>query len=123
MKQETKLTSASIRYLLALSDLCAGERGARCTELAARLGGATPSDHALVRSLCEAGLAETERDGAVFLTPEGRELAARYAACYEPLWRRFTGELGLTEETSRAAACAVLAQAPEQLGTLAERLA
>lgn len=122
MKQGTKLTSASIRYLLALSEICEEGRGARCTELAARLGVAKPSAHAMVRSLCEAGLAETERYGAVFLTPGGVETAARYAACYEPLWRRFSGELGLTEESSRAAACAVLAQVPEQLGTLAERL-
>lgn len=123
MKQGTKLTSASIRYLLALSEICAEGRGARCTELAARLGVAKPSAHAMVRSLCEAGLAETERYGAVFLTAEGAETAARYAACYEPLWRRFSGELGLTEESSRAAACAVLAQVPERLGALAERLA
>lgn len=123
MKQETKLTSAAIRYLLALGELCAEGRGARCTELAARLGVAKPSAHAMVRALCEAGLAETQRYGAVFLTDEGRETAARYAACYEPLWRRFSGELGLSEETSRAAACAVLAQTPGQLAALAERLA
>lgn len=49
---ERNMTAASIRYLLAVHALCAQGQGARCVDVAERLGVTKPSAHAMIESLC-----------------------------------------------------------------------
>ena len=78
------LTASAIKYLLTLYELGGGERGVRSVDLAARMRVSKPSTHAMLQSLCAAGLAEKERYGAVRLSEAGRSAAA----LYRPVWRR-----------------------------------
>ena len=120
--QEKTLTAAAIKYLLAIGELCRGGRGARCVDVAARIQVSKPGAHAMIRNLCDAGLAEKERYGIVYLTEPGRAAAERYAAFYQPLFRRMQAALGLEEDACRDVACAVLAQEQYRLEELALRL-
>ena len=116
------MTPASIRYLLVLDDLCREGRGVRSVEIAARMNVSKPSAHSILQNLCQSGLVEKERYGTVFLTPEGRAQAERYTACCLLLRGRMRQTLGLNEEDARSAACAVLAQLPDALPQMMERL-
>lgn len=116
------LTAAAIKYLLALLDLGGSERGVRSVDLAARMQVTKPSAHAMIQSLCTAGLAEKERYGTVRLTEEGRGAAELYRACYEPLYEKMKAILTLDGEVCSKAVCAVLSQAPEELGRLSTQI-
>ena len=83
--QKRTLTPAAIKYLLAISELCSGGRGARSVDVATRLNVSKPSTHHMIQALCEAGYAERERYGAIYLTDAGRSAAAAYGACCERL--------------------------------------
>ena len=120
--QEKPLTPSAIGYLLILSEFCRDGRGARCIDVAARMNVSKPSAHAMIRNLCEMQLAEKERYGIVYLTEPGRAAAERYAAFYQPLFRRMQAALGLEEDACRDVACAVLAQEQDRLEELALRL-
>ena len=74
--QKRTLTPAAIKYLLAISELCSGGRGARSVDVAMRLNVSKPSTHHMIQALCEAGYAERERYGAIYLTDAGRSAAA-----------------------------------------------
>ena len=113
------LTASAIKYLLTLRDLGGGERGVRSVDLATRMQVSKPSAHAMIQSLCTAGLAEKERYGTVRLTEEGRRSAALYHSCYEPLYRKMKTALALDGEVCAKAVCAVLSQVPEELPRLA----
>ena len=78
---ERNMTAASIRYLLAVHALCAQGQGARCVDVAERLGVTKPSAHAMIESLCRMGLAQKKRYSSVYLTEEGEQAARRSAAC------------------------------------------
>lgn len=116
------LTPSAIKYLLALLELCQKDAGARCMDIAEQLRVKKPSVHSMIENLCAAGLTEKKKYGMVFLTPEGRAQAERYAACCLPLRGRMRQTLGLNEEDARSAACAVLAQLPDALPQMMERL-
>ena len=75
------LTPSAIKYLLALLELCQKDAGARCMDIAEQLRVKKPSVHSMIENLCAAGLTEKKKYGMVFLTPEGRAQAERYAAC------------------------------------------
>lgn len=120
--QKETLTPAAIKYLLAISGLCTDGRGARNVDIAAKLNVSKPSTHHMMQILCDAGLAERQRYGAVFLTERGRDAAALYGACYDQLCIRLKSALGLEDSACRSAAFAVLEQIPDQLPALAERL-
>ena len=107
------LTPSAIKYLLTLLELCQKDAGARCMDIAEQLRVTKPSVHSMIENLCAAGLAEKKKYGTVFLTPEGRMQAERYAACCSLLRGRMQQTLGLNEEDARSAACAVLAQLPD----------
>lgn len=117
------LTPTAIKYLLTLSQLCTPGKGARCVAVAERLGVSKPSVHSMVRNLSALGLVQKEPYGIVYLTDEGRDAAALYETCYAPLCQRIRETLGLEEDACINAACAVLAQVPDQLDELARRLA
>ena len=70
---ERNMTAASIRYLLAGHALCAQGQGARCVDVAERLGVTKPSAHAMIESLCRMGLAQKKRYSSVYLTEEGEQ--------------------------------------------------
>ena len=107
------LTPSAIKYLLTLLELCQKDAGARCMDIAEQLRVTKPSVHSMIENLCAAGLAEKKKYGTVFLTPEGRMQAERYAAYCSLLRGRMQQTLGLNEEDARSAACAVLAQLPD----------
>ena len=48
-------------------------------DIAEQLRVTKPSVHSMIENLCAAGLAEKKKYGTVFLTPEGRMQAERYA--------------------------------------------
>ena len=75
------LTPSAIKYLLTLLELCQKDAGARCMDIAEQLRVTKPSVHSMIENLCAAGLAEKKKYGTVFLTPEGRMQAERYAVC------------------------------------------
>ena len=118
MLQEKALSPASIRYLLAISELCRSGKGVRSVDVAAQLGVSKPSTHAMIQNLAAAGLVEKKRYGSVFLSPAGREAAARYEAYSQPLCEKRQGALGLDEHSCKIAACAVLAELSGQLEEL-----
>ena len=120
--EQRTLTPSAIKYLLALLDLCQNDAGARCMDIAEQLRVKKPSVHSMIENLCAAGLAEKKKYGTVFLTPEGRAQAERYAACCSLLRGRMQQTLGLNEEDARSAACAVLAQLPDAVPQMMERL-
>ena len=116
------LTASAIKYLLILLELCKNETGARCMDIAGQLHVTKPSVHSMICNLCQSGLAEKKKYGAVFLTEQGHAEAERYAACYTLLLGRLHDALGLTDEAARSAACAVLAQLTDELTELEKRL-
>ena len=116
MLQEKALSPASIRYLLAISELCRSGKGVRSVDVAAQLGVSKPSTHHMLQILCDAGLAERERYGLVYLTDRGRAAASAYGDCYESLCTKLKDALGLDDAICRSAAFAVLEQLPGQLG-------
>ena len=95
--EQRTLTPSAIKYLLALLDLCQNDAGARCMDIAEQLRVKKPSVHSMIENLCAAGLAEKKKYGTVFLTPEGRAQAERYAACCSLLRGRMQQTLGLNE--------------------------
>ena len=114
---QRNLTPSAIKYLLTLLELCQKDAGARCMDIAEQLRVTKPSVHSMVENLCAAGLAEKKNCGTVFLAPE-----ERYAACCSLLRGRMQQTLGLSEEDARSAACAVLAQLPDAVPQMMERL-
>ena len=65
------LTPSAIKYLLALLELCQPNKGARCMDIAEYLQVTKPSVHSMICNLCQSGLAEKKKYGAVFLTEQG----------------------------------------------------
>ena len=114
---QRNLTPSAIKYLLTLLEPCQKDAGARCMDIAEQLRVTKPSVHSMVENLCAAGLAEKKKYGTVFLAQ-----AERYAACCSLLRGRMQQTLGLSEEDARSAACAVLAQLPDAVPQMMERL-
>ena len=118
--QKSALTPAAIKYLLTISTLCKDGRGARNVDIAAKLNVSKPSTHHMLQILCDAGLAERERYGLVYLTERGRSAANAYGDCYERLCTKLKDALGLDDAICRSAAFAVLEQLPGQLSELGD---
>ena len=113
------LSSSAIKYLLVLSELCVSDQGARCKDIAARMSVSKPSAHSMIQNLCDLGLAEKQKYGAVHLTEQGSEEAARYSLSAQ-LSEKLKSALGLSEDVCSHIACTVLAELPEQLAVLSE---
>ncbi len=108
MYKTQTLSASSIRYLItmnALDKAC----GIRCVDIAEKLGLTKPSVHRMMETLSDRALVKKVRYGMVFLTEEGRELAARYAVYYDTVCRFLSQKLALPPEDSRNAALALLA--------------
>lgn len=116
------LSASAIKYLLVLQELCQNSAGARCMDIAERMHVSKPSAHAMIANLCAAGLAEKKKYSTVFLTEEGRAEAEKYADGCHLLRERMQRALGLSEEDAQTAACAVLAQLPDVLPKITQKL-
>ena len=112
--QQQTLTAANIRYLLAIRELDAGQRGVRGSDIAQRLGVTKPSVFTMTRNLQGLGLVEKEKYGTISLTVSGRQKAERYTDCYALVLRQMERSLGCTGADCRKAACELLADTPEQ---------
>ena len=138
--QENRLSASAIKYLLAISGLCKDGKGVRCVDVSTELNVTKPSAHHMIQSLCDAGLAERERYGAVYLTDEGkqafdamgqhdlaavcivsegREAAALYRTCYDALFIQIKKVVSVDDTACRNAACAALEQVADQMPQLA----
>lgn len=117
--QENGLSASAIKYLLAISGLCKDGKGVRCVDVSTELNVTKPSAHHMIQSLCDAGLAERERYGAVYLTDEGREAAALYRTCYDALFIQIKKVVSVDDTACRNAACAALEQVADQMPQLA----
>ncbi len=117
--QENRLSASAIKYLLAISGLCKDGKGVRCVDVSTELNVTKPSAHHMIQSLCDAGLAERERYGAVYLTDEGREAAALYGSCYDALFMQIKKVVCVDDAACRNAACAALEQVADQMPQLA----
>lgn len=121
--QESTLTAANIRYLLALYEFDRDNAGVRSTNIAERVGVTKPSVHTMLKTLCGKKYAVKEKYGMVHLTPLGRQLAEKYAECFELLRNKIQTALKLPLNDCSNAACAILAQTDERsLGALSENL-
>ena len=76
--------------------------------------------HSMIQNLCDLGLAEKQKYGAVHLTEQGSEEAARYSLGCAQLSEKLKAALGLSEDVCSHIACTVLAELPEQLAVLSE---
>lgn len=109
-----KLTGANIKYLLALHELGTDGKGIRCVDVAGRLGVRKPSVHTMMSTLSELGLTVKERYGTVRLTDTGSYLASQYAKCFDVLYGKLEGVLGLRSEDCRNTTFRLLAQTSDE---------
>lgn len=103
---EKALSAAAIKYLLTIAELCGKDREQDAWTSPAAMGVSKPGAHSMIRNLCEAGLAEKERYGTVFLTDSGREAAELYGLpaivrCAAGCRKRWAGGRDLPERGLR----------------------
>ncbi len=110
INRENKLSASAIKYLLTISDLCKDGSGVRCIDISTELKVTKPSAHHMIQCLCDVGLAERERYGAVYLTKDGFEAAKLYKSCYDKLFKQIKNVVSLDDNGCRNAVCAALEQ-------------
>ncbi len=108
MRIQKRMSASNIRYLIALNALDHGY-GTRCIDIAKELDVTKPSVHSEMVILCDRSLVEKKRYGMVFLTQEGRELAAWYAERYDVIYHFFYRKFALSIEDARDVAVVLLA--------------
>ncbi|OCN03012.1 metal-dependent transcriptional regulator [Caproicibacter fermentans] len=114
------LSASSIRYLITMHSL-SGERGMRCVDIARALHVTKPSVYRMMEALSDKALVQKEKYGMVFLTENGRELAVRYSAYYEIIFRFLCREFALPPEDAGNAVFALLAGiSDERIGSMCE---
>lgn len=116
------LSAAGIRYLIVLNDLD-GECGVRCIDIAEKLKLTKPSVHRMIEALSARGLVDKAKYGTVFMTEEGRRLAAQYAAYFNAVFHFLSQKLCLQPQNAQNAAIALLAEIPdEQIDNVCEKM-
>lgn len=116
------LSAACIRYLIVLNALDR-ECGVRCVDIAEKLALTKPSVHRMIEALSARDLVKKVKYGTVFLTEDGRRLAARYATCFDIVFRFLSQRLSLPPEHAQNAAFALLAEIPnDQIGEMSEKI-
>lgn len=78
---EKILTSASIKYLIAIYRLDPEFNGLHCIELSKSLNVSKSSVHSMSEFLIKAGLIEKQKYGTVSLTDKGKEISLKYYYC------------------------------------------
>ena len=106
---DTNLSSANIRYLLALRELDAEQPGVRCTDLADRLGVSKPSAHRMISVFSERGLVTRDDKGIIYLTKQGNELSQHYIDGSKLLVQHLLFPFELCPEDTIQAVCAIMA--------------
>lgn len=107
------LTASNIKYLLVLNDLCPDNCGVRCVRIAEALGITKPSVHAMINTMKDMGIVKKDSYGAVFFTDKGLKLSKRYSEYFKLIGRYFSRFLP-NESDARSAACAIMAELPEE---------
>lgn len=101
------LTFTMENYLEAIYELSTDTRGARVSDIAARLGVTKASTNSAMATLAEKGLIVNEKYKEVFLTPEGHRLAEFTSRKHHTLYRYLTRVLGVEPATADTDACAI----------------
>lgn len=121
------LSSASIRYLLAIYQLGEGGHAVRSVDIAARLGVSRASVVKMLRNLTDAGLVSKEYYGNVQFTPQGIREANRLYTQYTLLHTFFQQCLEVEEPYADSDAvsclCCLSAASAEKLTAFALRRA
>ena len=112
VSQKSTLSASNIKYLLAMRELNMEPRGVRSTDLARSIGVSKPSVYTMAKSLCSLGLVEKDRYGAIRFTQDGEDVAKRYERYYNTLCSCLCTVFP-KEADIRSAACAMLAEMPE----------
>ena len=119
VSQKSTLSASNIKYLLAMRELNMEPRGVRSTDLARSIGVTKPSVYTMAKSLCSLGLVEKDRYGAIRaqriairFTQDGEDVAKRYERYYNTLCSCLCTVFP-KEADIRSAACAMLAEMPE----------
>ena len=82
MKNNGKLTSANIRYLLTMKAFSDADKPIRITYLADYFHYKKSSIHAMIQHLIAAGLVSRNEDNTISLTEKGADTAVRYQMYY-----------------------------------------
>ncbi|WP_418710134.1 metal-dependent transcriptional regulator [Anaerotruncus massiliensis (ex Liu et al. 2021)] len=113
------LSPASIRYLLAVSELSDGGAAVRSVDIANALKVSRASVVKCLKRLAGEGMIRKEHYGAVQLTPEGVRESNRIFTEYTLLYAFFLQRLGVPPGCARrdavSALCAFTAESREQL--------
>jgi Mn-dependent DtxR family transcriptional regulator/DNA-binding Xre family transcriptional regulator len=102
-----KLTFTMENYLEAVYELSQTERGARLTDVAARLSVNKSTAVSAMSALAEKGLVEDGRYRRIVLTEAGRVMASAVAEKHRTIRRFLTESLNLDAEAADADACAI----------------
>ncbi|MDR1628661.1 MAG: MarR family transcriptional regulator [Oscillospiraceae bacterium] len=108
-----KLSSAQIRYLLAMREI-ATDGKLRSNEIAEKMNVSRPSVHRMLLQLEKMALITKERYSFVMLTEQGAQLAEIYADRLRRLSRYFVGSMGVCERTARESAITLLGELDEE---------
>ena len=110
-----ELTSAPLRYLLAVYELSSEETAVSSTKVAAQLGVSRPSVTRMLGVLSRRELVTRERYGKISLTEQGADVARHYCRNIQVLTDRIPAlGFSLSREELYAAAEALAAALPER---------
>ena len=99
-----ELTSAHLRYLLAIYEVSQTHLDISSRSIAEKLGVTKPSVSFAMKRLRENGYITMDRDGLITLTPSGMDIASRMLDRHHTL-TKFLMELGVDAETAEEDAC------------------
>lgn len=102
------LTSAQIRYLLAVYAMQEEKGPVRITGLAQRLGVSKPSVHRMLGQLKELGMIEQDKRSVSKLTVKGMEIAGCFDAEYSVMLTFFENTLHMDAQNAKDAVAALL---------------
>lgn len=105
---QIELTSAKLRYLLAIAQLSGVQSPIRSADIASLLQVSRPSVHKMLNELCDSGLTSKGSYSRVTLTHKGAALALRYQQQYDRISSALSLKLALGEPDARIAALALM---------------
>lgn len=112
MDSKKRLSASHIRYLIKLYQLSSDGVGVKNIDLAKALGFSKPSVHNMLKYLSEMDYVEQRSYGLAHLTHDGREIAQKYAFCFDVLKDRISELCGDTFSAENAV-CTLLAELGE----------
>lgn len=112
MTGKKRLSASHIRYLIKLYQLSSDGVGVKNVDLAKALGVSKPSVHNMLKYLSETEHVEQRSYGLAHLTEKGREVAGKYAFCFELLIDKVS-ELCGDASAAENAVCTLLSELGE----------